>query len=114
MEWKNLTQFLHRALETSRVPRRFPTRLSLEDLETRMVPAVNVLTYHNDIASTGQNLAETQLTPANVRVGSFGKLFASTLDGQVYTQPLVMTSSLIAAGPNTSPGAAGVHDVVFV
>jgi fibronectin type 3 domain-containing protein len=88
-------------------------RLALEHLETRLAPAVNVLTYHNDIASTGLNPNETQLSPANVKVGSFGKLFTTAVDGQVYAQPLVDTGVTIANGPNTTPGQSGVHDVVY-
>jgi hypothetical protein len=89
-------------------------RLAVELLEARLAPSVNVLTYHNDIASTGANLGETALSPANVKVGSFGKLFTTPVDGNVYAEPLVDTGVTIAAGPNTRPGAAGVHDVVFV
>ena len=85
-----------------------------ERLEPRWTPAVNVLTFHYDLASTGLNANENQLTPANVKVGSFGKLFATPLDGAVYAEPLVDTNVLITNGPNTVSGAAGRHDVVFV
>jgi hypothetical protein len=34
---------------------------------------VTVLTYHNDVARTGQNLEEGILTPANVNFYGFGK-----------------------------------------
>jgi fibronectin type 3 domain-containing protein len=78
-------------------------------LEARETPSVNVLTYHNDNASTGQNLAETVLTPANVNSSTFGKLFTTTVDGQVYAQPLIMTGVNITTG-----GSQGPHDVVFV
>ena len=67
---------------------------------------VNVTTYHNDGARTGQYLHETQLTPSNVTVGSFGKQFASLVDGQVYAQPLY------AAGIHIKN--QGRHNVAFV
>src|SRR5437870_1255867 len=88
--------------------------LHLEQLEARLAPAVNVLTFHNDIASTGLNSSETQLSPSNVQVGSFQKLFVTPVDGQVYAEPLVDTAVNIGSGVNTQPGAIGVHDVVFV
>jgi len=67
-----------------------------------------VLTFHNDIASTGLNANETTLAPTNVQVGSFGKLFTVAVDGQVYAEPLVDTGITIASGVNTKPGAPGV------
>jgi outer membrane protein assembly factor BamB len=66
----------------------------------------NVLTYHNDIARTGQNLTETTLTHANLNSFSFGKLLSVPVDGRVDGQPLYV-SQLILAGQ-------GVHSVVYV
>jgi fibronectin type 3 domain-containing protein len=70
---------------------------------------VNVLTYHNDNISSGQNLNETALTPANVNTSNFGKLFSTNVDGQVYAQPLYVSGLSITVGP--SPGT---HNVIFV
>jgi hypothetical protein len=67
---------------------------------------VNVLTYHNDNARTGQNLAETVLTPATVNSTSFGKLFSYPVDGYVYAQPLHVSNVQI-------PGQ-GTHNVVYI
>ena len=60
------------------------------------VAAQDVLTYHNDIARTGQNLAETILTPTNVNAASFGKLFTLATDGKVDAQPLYVSHVFVA------------------
>jgi len=65
-----------------------------------------VLTWHNDNQRTGQNLAETILTPANVNPKQFGKLFTYPVDGQIYAQPLYVYGVTI-------PGQ-GAHNVVYV
>jgi hypothetical protein len=84
-------------------------RIRFEWLERRELLSANVLTYHNDQASTGANLQETALTPADVNVSQFGKLATVGLDGRVYAQPLYMENVTITAGAGT-----GAHDVVFV
>ena len=67
---------------------------------------VNVVTAHNDIARTGQNLNETALTPSNVNPTQFGKLFSQQVTGWVNAQPLYVSQLAI---PNK-----GTHNVVFV
>jgi hypothetical protein len=64
-----------------------------------------VLTYHNDDARDGAYLNELSLTPSNVNMASFGKLFSYPVDGQIYAQPLYLSHVNIAGG---------THDVVFV
>ncbi len=65
-----------------------------------------VLTWHNDLARTGQNLSETTLTLANVNPTQFGKLFSFPVDGQIYTQPLYV--------PKVSIPGKGVRNVVYI
>src|SRR5437016_4997814 len=68
---------------------------------------VAVWTQHNDNSRSGDNLAETTLTPANVNQNQFGLLFTYTLDDQSYSQPLYV--------PNLTMAVDGApHDVVFV
>jgi hypothetical protein len=74
-----------------------------------LIPAwsqVSVTTSRNDNSRDGQNLSETILTPDNVNVSSFGKLFAHAVDGYVYAQPLYL--------PNVTIPGLGVHNVVYV
>jgi hypothetical protein len=67
--------------------------------------SVYVLTYHNDVARTGQNLNETTLTPANLNSANFGKVGNLSVDAAVDAEPLYV-SNLTVAGSS--------HNVVFV
>ena len=67
---------------------------------------VNVLTAHNDIGRTGQNLNEMILTPSNVNPSQFGKLFSHPVNGLVNAQPLYVSQVAV-------PGK-GTHNVVYV
>jgi len=81
-------------------------RLTLEFLEDRRLPSTAVLTYHNDLARTGENLTETTLTPATVNASTFGQLYSYPVDGETYAQPLYFPGLTLADG--------STHDVVFV
>ncbi len=66
----------------------------------------DVVTYHNDVARTGQNLSEAILTPANVNSTSFGKVGFYAVDGKVDAQPLYLA--------NISIPGQGSHNVLYV
>ena len=66
----------------------------------------NVTVRHNDLARTGQYLNETTLNAVNVNPSQFGLLFTLPVDGEIYAQPLYVSSLAI-------PGK-GTHNVVFV
>jgi hypothetical protein len=68
--------------------------------------AVDMVTFHNDNARTGQTLNETVLTPANVHTPGFGKIAFFTVDGKVDGQPLYLSNVKI-------PGQ-GTHPVLYV
>jgi hypothetical protein len=68
--------------------------------------AVNILTNHNTLANTGENLHEKVLTPHNVVVGKFGKLFVTRLNGVDYGQPLFVSHVDITTGPH--PGVQNI------
>lgn len=61
---------------------------------------VNVLTWHNDNARTGQNLQETILTPRTVRPQTFGRLATLGVDGKVDAQPLYVAKVAIPGQGN--------------
>ena len=65
-----------------------------------------VLTQHNDLARSGQNLYETTLAPANVNAKKFGKLFSYPVDNQVYAQPLYV--------PGVAIPGIGVRNVLYI
>jgi hypothetical protein len=73
-----------------------------------------VITSQYDNARTGANLNETTLTPQNVNVASFGKLFSLSVDGDVYAQPLYLAGVDIPdKGKHNVVYIATEHDSVF-
>jgi hypothetical protein len=75
--------------------------------------AVVVLTYHNDVARTGQNLEEKILTPSNVNSSGFGKLGFMDMDGLVDAEPLYISNLVVAGHPHNVVFAATEHDSVY-
>jgi len=72
-----------------------------------------VLTYHNDVARTGQNLEERILTLANVNVKKFGKVGFLNTDGLVDAEPLYVSNLTIAGRAHNVVFAATEHDSVY-
>ena len=62
--------------------------------------------YRNDNFRTGQNLAESVLTPSTVTASRFGLQFTDPIDAAAYAQPLYV--------PNVSIPGQGIHNVVYV
>ncbi|MGH7924892.1 MAG: choice-of-anchor D domain-containing protein, partial [Candidatus Binatus sp.] len=62
--------------------------------------------YRNDNFRTGQNLAESVLTPSNVNASQFGLQFTDAIDGAAYAEPLYV--------PNVAIPSQGTHNVVYV
>jgi hypothetical protein len=96
-----------------------PNRRSVfaESLEQRTLLSSNILSNHGDPGSTGLVSNETVLTPTDVLstqaassiTTNFGRLFDTTLDGQVYAQPLAVNNVNITRG-----SSLGIHDVLYV
>jgi hypothetical protein len=76
-----------------------------------LVGYAGMYTNKNDNARTGQNLQETVLTPKNVNVKTFGKVFSYPIDEAVLAQPLYVANVYI---PKPLNGSAGYHNVVYV
>jgi Abnormal spindle-like microcephaly-assoc'd, ASPM-SPD-2-Hydin len=62
--------------------------------------------YRNDNFRTGQNLAESVLTPTTVNASNFGLQFTDPIDAAAYAEPLYV--------PNVSIPGQGTHNVVYV
>lgn len=75
---------------------------------------VSVLTQHNDLARTGANLHETELSVSTVNANDFGKIFTRLVDDQIYTQPLVVSGvDLPSIGKRNVVYVATVNNTVY-
>ncbi len=75
-------------------------------LTVNAASTTDVLTYHNDIARTGQNLNESILTSSNVTAATFGKLGFYSVDGLVDAEPLYASSVAVPSN--------GTHNLLIV
>src|SRR5581483_8404578 len=74
---------------------------------------IDVVTYHNDIARTGQNLGETILTTSNVSSSAFGKIGFFSVDGKVDAEPLYLSGLTISGGTHNVLYVPTEHDSVY-
>jgi hypothetical protein len=75
--------------------------------------AVDVATYHNDVARTGQNLNEAVLTTANVNSTTFGRLRSLPVDGKVDAQPLYLAQLAIGGATRNVLYVATEHGSIY-
>src|SRR6185312_8406861 len=95
------------------MPQRILTFLGLSLSLPAILGAQSVLTANYDNARTNANLSETILTPGNVGPNSFGKLFALSVDGQIYAQPLYMPALSIGGSSHNVVFVATMHNSVY-
>lgn len=73
----------------------------------------NVLTFHNDVMRTGQNLNEGILTPANVNSANFGKVAFLKVKGKVDAEPLYVSKLAILGKPRNVLFVVTEHDMAY-
>jgi hypothetical protein len=74
---------------------------------------MQVTTHHNDNGRTGANLAETTLSPSNVRKEMFGKLFEHPVVGAIYAQPLYLPDVVINNEAQNVVYVCTMHNMVY-
>ncbi len=80
---------------------------------TAAAAGTDVVTYKYDVMRTGQNLAESTLTPSNVSSATFGKLRNLMVDGLVDAQPLYLSKLTVAGATHNVVFVATEHDSVY-
>jgi PQQ-like domain len=73
----------------------------------------DVLTYRYNNARTGLDSHETILTPSNVNVKTFGKLFVLSVDGYVDAEPLYLSAVNTSSGTHNLLIVATENDSVY-
>ena len=80
---------------------------------TAAAAGTDVVTYKYDVMRTGQNPAESTLTPSNVTSATFGKLRNLMVDGLVDAQPLYLSKLTVAGATHNVVFVATEHDSVY-
>jgi hypothetical protein len=80
---------------------------------TAAAAGIDVVTYKYDVMRTGQNLAESILTPSNVTSATFGKLRNLMVDGLADAQPLYLSKLTVAGATRSVVFVATEHDSVY-
>lgn len=86
---------------------------SVADAPAHSSGTANVLTYHNDNARTGQDLAETALTLGNVNSATFGKIGFLSTQGLVDAEPLYVSRLAVNGAKRNVVFVATEHDLVY-
>jgi hypothetical protein len=72
-----------------------------------------MMTYHGETFRSGLNPQERALAPSRVNPATFKRLFARSVDGQIYAQPLYVANLLIGTSYQNVVYAATEHDSVY-
>ena len=80
---------------------------------TTLARGTDVTTYKNDLNRSGQNLAESALTLANVASSTFGLLRSLPVDGRVDAQPLYLSALSALGSTFNTVFVATEHDSVY-
>ncbi|MGL3804825.1 Ig-like domain-containing protein [Paeniglutamicibacter sp. R2-26] len=76
--------------------------LVITGLSAGVTAVADVGTIAHNTMRTGWDSNEPGLSPSAVASSNFGKLFSTPVDGQVYAQPLVVGSTVVAATENNA------------
>jgi hypothetical protein len=79
----------------------------------RAQTGANTLTWHNDVARTGANLAETTLSLTNVNASAFGRIHFFETWGKVDAQPLYVAGLEIGGATRNVLFVATEHNRVY-
>ena len=74
---------------------------------------VNILTYHDDNARTGENANETVLKPSNVDPQQFGKVAFLSVQGLVDAEPLYVSNLEIRGAKRNVVYVVTEHDLAY-